>query len=340
MTMSLYRNLLLLLILALVAACSTPGSKQPDWINAASRDYPANAYLLGRGQSDNRALAQDRARADLSKIFQLRVIEESEDTVKFESQDLAVKEAGKTTSSASRYITTQTDQIVAGIRIAELWQDPVNKQFHALAVLDRNQTANDLRQAIQNQDTATEHEINFARQQPNLFSQLGHASQAIAIQASRYENQRMLKIIEPAGMGIPPVYNLAGLRADRDNLLQRVHIELQVLNDPLGGIEPILQGALAKTGFQHTTSNKADYRLEADLQLDGFTDDKGWYWYRGTLQINLLSQMDGQSQGSHRWDIKVAAQNPDIAAQRARDSIDKTLSAELRDVIIGFGTPQ
>jgi hypothetical protein len=326
--------------MSLFTACSTSGSKQPDWINAGSDKYPANAYLLGRGQSDNRALAQDRARADLSKIFQLRVIEESEDVVKFESQSLAGQEAGRTTASASRYITTQTDQIVEGIRIAELWQDPANKQFHALALLDRNQAANDLRQAIQNQDTATEHEITFARQHDNLFSQIGHASQAVAIQANRYENQRMLKIIDPTGMGIPPVYNLASLNADRDSLLQRVHIELRLLNDPIGGVEPILQGALVKAGFQHDTRNQANYRLEADLQLDRFSDTKGWYWYRGSLQINLLSRTEDQSQGSHRWDIKVAAQNPGTAAQRARDAIDKILNAELRDVIISFGKPE
>jgi len=338
--MSLYRNLFLLLFMSLFAACSTSGSKQPDWINAGSDKYPANAYLLGRGQSDNRALAQDRARSDLSKIFQLRVIEESEDIVTYESQSLAAKETGKTASSASRYITTQTDQIVEGIHIAELWQDPANKQFHALAMLNRNQAANDLRQAIHNQDTATEHEIIFARQQDNLFSQLGHASRAIAIQSSRYENQRVLKIIDPTGMGIPPVYNLTSLRTDRDNLLQRVHIELRLLNDPIGGVEPILQGALAKAGFRHDTTNKANYRMEADLQLDGFTDNSGWYWYRGSMQINLLSKAVDQSQGSHRWDIKVAAQSPGTAAQRARDMIDKTLNAELRDVIIGFGTPE
>ena len=338
--MSFYRRLLLLLCISLFMACSTSGSKQPDWINAGSAKYPANAYLLGRGQSDNRALAQDRARADLSKVFQLRVIEESEDVVKFESQTLAAEATGTTATSASRYITTQTDQIVEGIRIAELWQDPTNKQFHALAVLDRNQAANDLRQAIQNQDTATEHEITFARHQDNLFSQLAHASQAVAIQASRYENQRMLKIIDPTGIGAPPVYNLASLRTDRDNLLQRVHIELRLLNDPIGGVEAILQGALSEAGFQHKTTINANYRLEADLQLHGFTDNKGWFWYRGSLQINLLSRAEEQSQGSHRWDIKVAAQNPDTAAQRARDAIDKTLNSELRDVIIGFGMPK
>ena len=338
--MPFYRQLFLLWFIALFTACTSSGPKQPDWINAASKNYPANAYLLGRGQSDNRALAQDRARADLSKIFQLRVTEESEDVVKFENQSLADESSATTSASASRHITTETDQIVEGIRIAELWQDPANNQFHALAVLDRNQASNDLRQAIQNQDAATEHEIAFARQQGNLFRQLAHASQAVEIQASRYENQRVLKVIDPTGIGVPPIYNLASLRADRDSLLQRVHIELRLLNDPIGGVEAILQGALAQAGFQHISGNNADYRLEADLQLDGFPDDKGWFWYRGSLQINLLSQDKNQSQGSHRWDIKVAAQNAGTAAQRVRNTIDKTLNAELRDVIIGFGMSQ
>ncbi|MDX1823848.1 MAG: LPP20 family lipoprotein, partial [Thiohalomonadales bacterium] len=284
--MPFYRQLFLLWFIALFTACTSSGPKQPDWINAASKNYPANAYLLGRGQSDNRALAQDRARADLSKIFQLRVTEESEDVVKFENQSLADESSATTSASASRHITTETDQIVEGIRIAELWQDPANNQFHALAVLDRNQASNDLRQAIQNQDTATEHEITFARQQGNLFRQLAHAGQAVEIQTSRYENQRVLKVIDPTGIGVPPIYNLASLRADRDSLLQRVHIELRLLNDPIGGVEAILQGALAQAGFQHISGNNADYRLEADLLLDGFPDDKGWFWYRGSLQIN------------------------------------------------------
>jgi len=338
--MSVYRHLLLFCAVSLFMACSTSGPQQPDWINANSEKYPANAYLLGRGQSEHRALAQDRARADLSKVFQLRIIEQSEDVVKFESESVAGEASGATSSSASRSITTQTDQILAGIRIAELWQDPATKQFHALAVLDRNQATNELRQAIQNQDTATEHEIAFARQRTNLFSQLGHANRAVMIQTNRTENQRLLKIIDPTGIGIPPVYNLASLQADRDDLLQRVHIEPRLLNDPIGGVEPILQGALAKAGFRPENAANASYRLETDLQLDGFTDNKGWYWYRGSLQINLRNKANDQSQGSHRWDIKVAAQNPDTAAQRARDTIDKTLTRELREVIIGFGLPQ
>jgi hypothetical protein len=326
-----------LVLVSLLTACTTTTSKQPAWINDNSAQYPATAYLLGRGQSDNRALAQDRARADLSKIFQLHIIEQSEDVVTYTVQD---QQAGKIESSAKRYIATQTDQIVEGIRIAELWQDPANGQYHALAVLNRNQAANDLRQAIQRQDAATDHEIAFARQQNDLFSQIGHANQAVDIQYSRYENQRILKIIDPTGIGMPAIHNLTSLRSHRDELLQRVRIELRVLNDPIGGVEPILQGALAGAGFRHSTSDKANYNLEADLQLDGFNDSKGWYWYRGSLQINLLNTTVGQSQGSHRWDLKAAAQSPDTAAQRVRDMINMKLNAELRSVIVGFGGPE
>ncbi len=331
-----YSGLSLLLIVSLLSACSTT-SKQPEWINAGSTEYPATAYLLGRGQSDNRALAQDRARADLSKIFQLRITEQSEDLVTFVAQDQLV---GKTEGSASRYITTQTDQIIEGIRIAELWQDPNNAQFHALAVLERNRAANDLRQAIQSQDAATDYEITLAKQQNDLFNKIGHASQAVAIQSSRHENQRILKIIDPTGIGIPATHNLTRLRSQRDELLQRVHIELEILNDPLGGIEPILQGALASAGFEHSSRANANFRLETDLQLDGFTDTKGWHWYRGSLQINLINKTGGESQGSHRWDIKVAAQNPGTAAQRVRDTLNKQLNTELRSVIISFGVPE
>ena len=332
-----FPGLYLLLLVSLLTACSTATTKQPEWINDNSLEYPATAYLLGRGQSDNRALAQDRARADLSKIFQLHITEQSEDVVTHVKQD---QQAGKTESSASRYITTQTDQIVEGIRIAELWQDPANAQYHALAVLDRNQAANDLRQAIQDQDAATDYEIALARQQSELFNQIGHASQAVAIQYNRHENQRILKIIDPTGIGIPATHNLTRLRSQRDELLQRVQIELGILNDPIGGLEPILQGALAKAGFRHTTKGNSNYTLEADLQLDGFSDNKGWYWYRGSLQVNLLNNTGDQSQGSHRWDIKIAAQNPGTAAQRVRDMLNKKLNAELRNVIISFGAAE
>jgi hypothetical protein len=335
------RSLLVPALLLLLVACASSGSKQPDWINGTSSQYPEQTYLIGRGQSENRGIAQDRARADLAKIFEVRINEQSTDTVTYQgTTDTEGAQNNQLSSAASREVRTHTKQIIQGIRIAELWQDPESGQYHALAVLNRNQAANDLRQAILQQDRATEREIALAKQQGDLFNQIGHASRALDLQQSRYSEQRMLKIIDPTGIGVPPVYNLAVLQTDRDSLLQRVSIHAQVKNNSITGLDGIVEGAIANAGFTSTPLKQANYLLDTDLQVHSFRDDKGWYWYRGSLQIDLRAASSGKSIGNHRWDIKVSAVNSDTALQRVRDAVNNTLNRELRNVIVAFGSAE
>ncbi|MCG6934849.1 MAG: hypothetical protein LJE73_03005, partial [Proteobacteria bacterium] len=187
-------------------------------------------------------------------------------------------------------------------------------------------------------DIATGREISLAKQQGDLFSQIGHASRALELQQSRYGEQHLLKIIDPTGIGVSPVYNLAVLQTDRDSLLQRVRISVEVKNDPVDGLASLVEGAVAKAGFANAPGDKANYLLDADLKLHSFRDDQGWYWYRGSLQIDLLALPGRKSIGSHRWDIKVSAVNSDTALQRARDEVSTKLNRELRDVIVAFGS--
>lgn len=326
-------------MLALLIACAGPGDKQPDWINGPGSQYPEQSFLLGRGQSETRAIAQDRARADLAKIFEVRINEQSSDTVRYQgTSDTAGKETGQLSREASREVQTRTEQIVQGIRIGDLWQDPANGQYHALAVLDRNRAANDLRQAILQLDSATGREIALAKQETDLFRRIRHASRAVELQQARYGEQRLLKVIDPTGIGVPPVHNLARLQTDRDSLLQRVRIRVEVKDDPVDGLARLVEGAIAKAGFANTPGNEANHVLAADLRLHDFRDDKGWYWYRGSLQVDLLQLPDRKSLGTHRWDIKVSSANPQTALQRVRDAVNGKLAGELRDVITGFAS--
>jgi len=331
--------LIVIPLLFSLGACSSSSPARPDWVDGKPKQYPAQAYLRGNGQSEYRAIAQDRARADLSKIFQVKLSEQSEDSIEFKGTTLNGKQQQQLQSSSSRNITARTEQIVSGIEIAETWQDPQSKQYHALAILNRNKIANRLRQTINQQDVASEKEVVQAKQHSNLLLKISHASRALSLQLERQANQRILTIVDPTGMGVPPRYNPAALLADRDTLLRRLHIEAEITQDPIGGIEPIVTGALALAGFQHDSSGKARYHLVTALKLDHFRDDAGWYWYRGALQINLTDPQTQQDNGSHQWEIKVSAQRPESAMQRVRDTVNKTLSAELRDVIIQFGLP-
>ncbi|HID48226.1 MAG TPA: hypothetical protein EYP40_01195 [Chromatiales bacterium] len=117
-------------LLALLAACTGPGDTQPDWIDGVSKAYPAQSHLLGRGQSETRAIAQDRARADLAKVFEVRIREQSTDTVAFESKtDAEGQPTGQLATSARREVQTRTQQIIQGIRIGDLWRDPATGQY-------------------------------------------------------------------------------------------------------------------------------------------------------------------------------------------------------------------
>ena len=66
------KQIFVAIILASLLACSgttTKSSGEPDWVSGNSSKYSNQQYLLGRGQADDVATAEDRARADLAKIF-------------------------------------------------------------------------------------------------------------------------------------------------------------------------------------------------------------------------------------------------------------------------------
>jgi len=321
-----------------LAGCGTTGKTRPDWIDAKSKEYPSNRYLIGRGEAERQAPARDRARADLAKIFQVAVAEQSRDIVKYSSRGIGSDAVKQLESEASRDIETRTEQVLSGIDIADTWQDPKDKSYHSLAVLDRLQTSNRLRQEINQLDDVTDQHIATAKNTPDLITRIGAASRAVETQVQRDSSQRILKIVDRSGVGVIPKHNLGKLVNDRDALIKRLTISPKVSQDGIGGLERTLAGALASVGFSHK-GNNASYILDASLETQPLEDKEGWMWIRASLDINLQDAKTGQSRGSHRWSIKSSAQTEASAKKRAKDKLDSLLKDELKQVIISFGKP-
>ena len=119
---------------------------------------------------------------------------------------------GQYEAQATRHIATRTDQIVRGIQIAELWQDPVTKTAYALAVLPRLPAATSLRQEIERPDGATRTYLDQARASDDLFIKIGAASHALDAQLERQAYQKSLKIVDLTGRGVEPEWNSAEAR--------------------------------------------------------------------------------------------------------------------------------
>jgi hypothetical protein len=62
---------------------------------------------------------------------------------------------------------------------------------------------------------------------------------------------------------------------------------------------------------------------------------EGWYWLRGTLNINLAGP-DGTVLGNKSWPVKVSALQQNQLNARMLAEIDNRLKTELRSTVLGF----
>jgi len=313
----------------LFACASTPTT--PDWVNGKSAKFPDSQYLVGRGQADTQEDARNRARADLAKILEVGVSAKSTDVTSYTSEG-----GGKTESQVSRNITTRTDQIVRGIQIPEFWQDPNTKSTYALAVLSRSQAGIALRADIDRLDAATRGYIAQAQSAPDLLTQVASASRALDSQRERDAVQRTLQVVDITGLGVPPEQNTGQLAADLSALLKRLHMTPQAAPGSQDGLERLLSAALSQAGFVPEDGAGAPYVLFGSLQLDDLGMIDGWYWMRGTLEVQLSETASGKVRGNKRWEIKTSSQQKATAQRRTMDEVDATLRRELRPTIIGF----
>lgn len=326
-----------LLAAALLAGCASAPST-PDWVNGTSVKYPSSQYLIGRGAASTTEQAQERARADLAKIFQVAVAVEGEDVQTFSRSSSDAAPGGQYEQRTAQRITTRTEQIVRGIRVAELWQDPVTKEHHALAVLQRLQAANALREEINRLDAATRDYIQQSRSASDLFVKIGAASRAIDTQSEREGYQRSLKVVDISGRGIESEWSSSQLVADRDALLKRVRIAARVPAGADPDLEPLIRGALAASGFMTDGTDKPDFVLEARLTLNDLGRKEGWYWQRGSIEVTLIETAANRVRGTKSWIIKGSALNAAEARQRALQEADTMLKKDLRRTLTGFAS--
>jgi hypothetical protein len=318
-----------------LGGCASVGTDAPDWVTGKSAKYPDSRFLVGRGQADSLEDARNRARADLAKVFEVAVSAETSDVTQFASTTEAGGQ-GKTEYQVKRNIVTRTDQIVRGIQIAEVWQDPGSKAQHALATLPRLQAAMGLRQGVEQLDAATRGHVNQARNAQDLLAQVASASRAHDTQRERDAVQRALQVVDVTGRGVDPEFNSGQLASDLAALLQRVRMKPQAASGSPDGLERMLSAALSAAGFVPDAGANAPYVLVGSLRLDDLGLIEGWYWMRGTLEVQLADAVSGKVRGNQRWEIKTSSAQKVTAQRRALDEADALLKRELRPAILRF----
>lgn len=302
----------------------------PDWLDGTSKAHPSVAYIIGTGSSASLDDAKNRARAEIAKVFEVAVTEQSSDNLQY----LSDANGSQLAQRIERDTTSRTSKILRGVEIVDSWLDKQSGQFYALAVLHRGRTANTLRQQIQQLDSASAAHVEKARSSTDTLGKLSHASAALSQQLQRAGLQRSLQVVDNSGRGITPRWNLAELGSDFRAQLERVKIQPRLTQGP-STFKPSLDGALGEAGFLVKEGQVPDFILSTRLILSEPKKKQKWYWVQGRLEI-LLSTPQGRIRGTQRWPIKESATQSDIAQKRALDSAGNILKSELRSTLLGF----
>ena len=321
----------------LTGGCATNKSNQPDWISGYGVKYTKSEYLLGRGLAKSVEDAKKRALADLAETFQVSIKSSSEDVQNLKSNS-KTPDSNQFTQESTRRINTTSEQIVRGIQVAEIWQDPASKDYYVLAALQRQPAVAGLRQQIEKLDDAVHANIEQSTNNMDLFVKLASLSKAITTQHELDGLQNMLQVLSPSGRGLDTRYNSGRLKSDLEAQLKRVRVVPKVLEGSVKGLDEVVAGALAKAGFMIDVGEKPVFLLKASLVLSDLGIIDGWYWQRGNLEISVSESVTGRVRGVQRWPIKSNGRDKASAVRHALDEAETVLRSELGAAIISMAT--
>ena len=321
-----------------IAACSfTPDNPDspPDWVNGQSKKYTSALYLSGQGSAPSQDDAKDRARSDLAKQFEVAIREHGQQSQIFTSEQVDGETVQSLDQKITRQLLTYTARTLQGVEIVEQWLDQSRDMHYALAVLSRNKAQHQFEQKLRALDQQSQQRLLQAEAETSELSRAALVQQAIDSQQQRIVVQSSLQVVDLSGYGKPPTLSLSELIRSRDALLKNISIQPAATGDMSIELVKLLSGAIAGAGFSIENTGRADYRLSVRTLLDPVFEDNGWYWLRGTLQINLTDD-SGNDVGVQRWPLKVSSTNIKRSQQRLLSAADKLLKSELRDVLLGF----
>jgi hypothetical protein len=327
----------------MIGACASGSAQVPQGAKKPSAErFASDRYIVGRAcvplterAGEDRREADQRARAEVAKQLEVKVIQVVEDIQREEQKD------GERSDSYSVSIQTQefVDKTLKGVRIKERRKDDERGLKCSLAVLDKTAMAFQLREEIQRD--LKEISSNLASAQ----SARGAGNPAEALRAYSLAmlsvdrvavHEKMLLML---GYGPPEVPSRAGIRREWAEVLEGIRLirtggEAQRASPRSPLPEPLRVAALGRSGepVQNLPLKALRIPEGCEMQAAARTDACGeaeWWVYRVVSNRIALEEV---AIGLD-WERLLAAERQDVEAPPPWDLWDS------REVVFTYRMP-
>jgi hypothetical protein len=238
----------------IVGGCSWFGDgAKPAWIDGVSSDYPPAQYLIGVGQSDHRAAAEDQAYAALARVFKAEVSAQSKDWESYmvvEQKGQARDERRLTLDNLTK---VSTDKVLENVRILDRWYDAKMGSHFALAGMQRAQAETAFMERITELDRSIRSDVDDARQASDKLAKVRGLRRAVRNLVLRETYNADLRVIRASGQGTAAPYRVNELTHEVEEFLaNNLVLGIQVIGDHVEPVQRALSEGLIKEGLQIT----------------------------------------------------------------------------------------
>ncbi len=319
------------------SAVRTRKGKRPDWVDGESSEYPTSFYMTGVGYAPDRQTAENKARAEISKIFYSEI--DASNRAYEEYLQTTYKGKSKTRESVSIEDITRvsTQKVLSGVYVVQVYQQrKPEKLFYALAILERQQTKRILRQKIDQLDKDIQKLLAHSRIEKDKLIQIKYLNTCVEKHIMRQAYNAELRIVTRSGEGMPPTISFTEIKKQlTDILLRDFLIALSVKGTRSGDIKEALVEALNKKGFSVSDDfANASVVVRGNVNIRPFEQGSSeWKFVRWKAYFDLVDQQGGAVFGSIKKTGKEGHLNLSQAEERAVRKIRKILATDIADDI-------
>lgn len=230
------------------------GHSKPEWIDGVSTAYPPGQYLLGVGQADDRAAAENQAYAALSRIFKAEVNAQAKDWESYlviEQRGQSREERRLTLDSLTR---VSTDKVLENVRIVDRWYDSKKRLHYALAGMHRPQAETAFMERMTELDHSIHEQVETAHHATDKLTKVRELRRASRNLVLRETYNADLRVIRPSGQGTAAAYRVSELTHELEQYLaSNLVVAVAVTGDQTEPVHGALTEGLLREGLQVTS---------------------------------------------------------------------------------------
>lgn len=302
----------------------------PDWVEkGTSKKFPPEKYFIGVASSAEPDGAKDKARAEIAKILKARIQQEQTEKETYAQQTVGKKTTSSQTFEAASATKVSVDESLEGVTIAETYDQ--KGTHYALAVLDREKTAADLRKKV----TDLELQGDELLKQANTENKLMRAK-AMYSAWQKFDTgdgfARQLAVVSPTGTGV--TLRAGETRIKRDQALADVKFRMGVTGEGVTDIIKALTEALNGVGFQGVTGEaKEDLTLTGEVVMEPFDRGSQYQFAKYSIRVDLIDAASGESVGTFTKVGDEGSTTFDLAKQKAIVKVRSAVKKEMQKLL-------